>query len=446
MKALRFAVLPVLLVSSVAVAQQDSGMQNIPGMEQMPGMQMSGGGSMNMQPGSFIQEILDHDTSGTNAEPNSTPIPMLMKKKGAWTLMFHANVFVLDEQQSSPRGGGRFFSTNWFMPMAQRKLSRGIFTTRVMLSGEPATITNRRYPLLFQQGETAFGVPIADGQHPHNLFMEIAALYDWKLGARTLISFYAAPVGDPAIGLAAYAHRASAIENPVAPLGHHQEDSTHISDDVVTVGLTYRIVRLEASGFHGREPDENRWTISQGGIDSWSSRLTIQPGKNWSGQYSYARIASLEALFPTEHQERMTASVIYNRPLHSGNWASTLLWGRTRSLQDGSILDSYLLESTARFHEGNYAWTRVENAERSNELILGENPLPPGFIEEPMGHVWAYTLGYDHDIHLAPHLASAIGIQATTYGVPSILQPIYGRHPAGLAVFIRLRPFSGQEK
>jgi hypothetical protein len=431
---------------SVAVAQQDSRMQNMPGMEQMPGMQMSGGSSMNMPPGSFIQEILNHDISGTNAEPNSTPIPMLMKKKGAWTLMFHANVFVLDEQQSSPRGADRFFSTNWFMPMAQRKLGRGIFTTRVMLSGEPATITDRRYPLLFQQGETAFGVPIADGQHPHNLFMEIAALYDWKLGARTLISFYAAPVGDPAIGPTAYAHRASAFEDPVAPLGHHQEDSTHISDDVVTIGLTYRIVRLEASGFHGREPDENRWTISQGGIDSWSSRLTIQPGKNWSGQYSYARIASPEALFPTEDQERMTASVMYNRPLHSGNWASTLLWGRTRSLQDGSIFDSYLLESTVRFHESNYAWTRIENAERSNELILGENPLPPGFIEEPIGHVWAYTLGYDHDIHLAPHLASAIGIQATTYGVPSILQPIYGRRPAGLAVFIRLRPFSGHEK
>ena len=104
------------------------------------------------------------------------------------------------------------------------------------------------------------------------------------------------------------------------------------------------------------------------------------------------------------------------------------------------------MESTVRFHESNYAWIRIENAERSNELILGENPLPPGFIEEPIGHVRAYTLGYDHDIHLAPHLASAIGIQATTYGVPSILQPIYGRHPAGLAVFIRLRPFSGREK
>ena len=91
--------------------------------------------------------------------------------------------------------------------------------------------------------------------------MELAALYDLKLGEKTLLSFYFAPVGDPAIGPTAYPHRASAFEDPVATLGHHQEDSTHISDDVVTVGLTYRIVRIEASGFHGREPGENRWTI-----------------------------------------------------------------------------------------------------------------------------------------------------------------------------------------
>ena len=58
------------------------------------------------------------------------------------------------------------------------------------------------------------------------------------------------------------------------------------------------MVRVEASGFHGREPDEYRWDINAGAIDSWSTRLTVQPGKNWSGQYSYARIASPEALFP----------------------------------------------------------------------------------------------------------------------------------------------------
>jgi hypothetical protein len=416
----------------------------MPGMDmsQMPGMQMNHSGPMNMQPENFIQEILTHDTSGTSAQPNSTPAPMLMKKKGAWTLMFHANVFILDEQQSSVRGGDKFFSTNWFMGMAQRKAGPGQFTVRAMLTLEPATITDERYPLLFQQGETAYGLPIADGQHPHNFVMEIAALYDLKLGDKGLLSFYAAPAGDPAIGPTAYPHRMSASEDPVAALGHHQEDSTHIAADVVTVGATYGIVRIEASGFHGREPGENRWEIEQGAMDSWSTRLTVQPGKNWSGQYSYARITSPEVLYPAENQERMTASVMYNRPLHEGNWASTALWGRTRSIPGDEIFNSYLFESLVRFRTRNYAWTRIESAERSNELILGENPLPADFVEKPIGHVQAYTVGYDHDFDLLPDLASALGAQFTTYGVPNILQPIYGAHPFGVAVFVRLRPFS----
>lgn len=460
-------VLSLMFFPALAAAQQGGANQEptcMPGMPmpgcpdstaqqsgdgQSGGMQMGKTGLMSMQgmqPQTFLQAIVHHASSGTSAEPNSTPTPMLMVQKGRWMLMFHANVFVLDEQQSSPRGGDKFLSTNWLMPMVQRELGNGIFTVRAMLSLEPATITDRRYPLLFQQGETAYGVPIADGQHPHNLFMELAALYDLKLGKKTLLSFYFAPVGDPAIGPIAYPHRASALEDPVAALGHHQEDSTHIADDVVTVGLTYRTVRIEASGFHGREPDENRWTITQGSIDSWSTRLNVQPGKNWSGQYSYARIKSPESLFPTENQERMTASILYNRPLRNGNWASTLLWGRTRSLEDNPIFNSYLLESTIRFHSRNYAWTRIENAGRSNELILGENPLPPGFVEEPIGHVQAYTLGYDHDFDLIPHLASAIGAQFTTYGVPDVLKPIYGSHPLGVAIFVRLRPFSGQER
>jgi hypothetical protein len=315
-----------------------------------------------------------------------------------------------------------------------------------MLTLEPATITGRRYPLLFQQGETAYGVPIADGQHPHDFIMELALLYDLKLGDNAVLSFYFAPVGDPAIGPIAYPHRASAAEDPVATLGHHQEDSTHVADDVATVGLTYRMVRVEASGFHGREPDEFRWDIDQGRIDSWSTRLTIQPGKNWSGQYSYARITSPEALFPAENQERMTASIMYNRPLHDGNWASTLLWGRTSAIQSDSIFNSYLFESLVRFRTRNYAWTRIENADRSNELILGENPLPPGFEEKPVGHVQAYTFGYDHDFDWIPDLASALGAQFTSYGVPGVLQPIYGSHPVGVTMFVRLRPFSGKDR
>src|SRR5690348_9797129 len=221
-----------------------------------------------------------HSTSGTTAEPDSTPIPMLMTTKHLWTLMLHANVFILDEQQSSARGGDKFFSTNWFMGMAKHKAGPGILTLRSMVTLEPATISQRRYPLLFQQGETAYGVPIADGQHPHDLFMELAAIYDLPLGERRLLTLYAAPEGDPAIGPTAFPHRASAFENPLAALGHHQEDSTHIANDVITAGVTDRMVRLEASGFHGREPDEHRWNIDQGRVDSWATRLTVQPGQN----------------------------------------------------------------------------------------------------------------------------------------------------------------------
>jgi hypothetical protein len=402
-----------------------------------------------MRPRNFVEEIVPHSTSGTTAEPNSTPAPMLMATKASWQFMFHANVFISDLHQSGPRGADRFFSTNWFMGMAQHRAGAGTFTARAMLSLEPATVTDRRYPLLFQQGETAFGLPILDGQHPHDFIMELAALYDLKLGEQSLLSFYAAPMGDPAIGPTSYPHRASAIENPVGTLGHHQQDSTHIAADVITVGFAHRFARLEVSGFHGREPDEFRWDINSGKIDSWSTRLTIQPGKNWSGQYSYARIASPEAVFATEDQERMTASIMYNRRFTSGrfgdgNWASTVLWGRTRSLLDGAIFNSYLFESTLRFITRNYVWTRIENADRSNELILGGQPLPPGFREEPIGRVQAYTIGYSHDIDVVPHLASALGVQLTAYGVPDSLQPIYGAHPFGVVMFLRLRPFSGE--
>ena len=421
-------------------------------VNQMPDMQTGGGMRElmeKMNPHTFLQEIEHHASAGTSAEPNSTEVPMLMTGKGPWMLMFHANAFITDTQQSAlqqGRAGDKLYSTNWFMPMAERRLGPGQMTIRTMFSLEPATISERQYPLLFQQGETAFGKPIADGQHPHNFFMELAALYDVKLSERTLLSFYLAPVGDPAIGPTAYPHRASASEDPVGSLGHHQEDSTHIAYDVATIGLTHGIARIEASGFVGREPDESRWTIHQSAIDSWSTRLTLQPGQNWSGQFSYARIASPEQLFPNEDQVRMTSSVMYNRPFMNGNWASTALWGRTRSLTDGSKENSYLLESLVRFKTNNYAWTRVENAGRSNELIREANALPAGFEEQPIGHVAAYTFGYDRDVDLVPRLRTAVGAQVTTYGVPDALTSIYGLHPYGVSIFVRVRPFSGTER
>src|SRR5690242_7579408 len=152
--------------------------------------------------------------------------------------------------------------------------------------------------------------------------MELAAMYDVKLREGTLLSVYLAPRGSPALGPMAYPHRASAAENPVAALGHHLQDSTHIADDVITLGLTHGMFRVESSGFHGREPDEFRWNLDSGKIDSWAARFSANPGRNWSLQYSIGHLRSPEALFPTEDVRRMTASIMYNRPFRNGNWAS----------------------------------------------------------------------------------------------------------------------------
>ena len=323
--------------------------------------------------------------------------------------------------------------------MAQRKFGDGTLTLRAMLSLEPATISERRYPELFQQGETAYGLPIVDGQHPHNFFMELAALYDYRLGEKTLLSFYAAPMGDPALGPIAYPHRESASEDPIAALGHHLEDSTHIAADVVTAGVAYRNFRVEASGFHGREPGENRWDINSGALDSWAVRGTLNLGQNWSGQYSIGQLHSPEALQPTEDIRRMTASFMYNRPLKDGNWASMLLWGRNQSLQDGNVGNGYLLESTMRFLHRNALWIRVENVDRTNELLLGENPEPVGFVERYFTRVQAYTAGYDRDLGHIRHFATAVGGQFEWYGVPLELRSIYGAYPVGGVVFLRVR-------
>jgi hypothetical protein len=432
-------ILALNLALPLAFAQHD-GMNMPEATKQDEPMKMDHGS--HTQSNSFTDHILHHADSGTSAQADSTPTDMLMTKKRGWEVMFHANAFLNFEQQSGARGFDKVFSTNWFMPMAQREVGPGTLTFRFMASLEPATVTGRNYPLLFQQGETAFGRPIVDGQHPHDFMMELAALYDVRLGEKNLLSFYFAPMGDPAMGPTAYPHRASASENPVAALGHHLQDSTHIADDVVTVGFTHRAVRLEASGFHGREPDEDRWDLDSGSIDSWSTRLTVNPARNWSAQYSIAHLSSPEQLHPGEDIRRMTGSVMYNRPLHQlhGNWASTLLWGRNTVLRRGEVFNSYLAESTLRFAEKNYVWTRMENVDRTSELLLGQNPEPPGFEEKFLARVQAYTVGYDRDLNLVPHLATAIGGQLTWYGTPAVLKPLYGQHPMAGMIFLRFRP------
>jgi len=378
--------------------------------------------------------------SGTSVNPASWPMPMIMLHHGNWNTMFMGQAFLVETQQSGPRGGDKLYSPNAFMISAEHRVgAEGAFEAVLMLSLEPATIADRRYPLLFQTGETAFGTPLVDGQHPHNLIMEAGIHYTRALGDDTTLDIYAAPVGDPALGPVAYPHRASAAELPEAPLSHHLQDSTHIADEVVTVGLSHKFFKLEASGFHGAEPGENRWIIQTGAIDSWSGRLWFFPTKNWAAQVSVGRIAHPEAEAPGD-QLRATASLEYSLPLSAGNWTSSLIWGRTHNHASFHNLNSYLAESVLPITRQNLITGRVEMVDK-DELFSPE-PALESQIDRLYGSTFrirAYTIGYTRDVHLSRYVETGIGVNFTAYSIPDAIRPYYGSHPAGGNIFVRFR-------
>ena len=182
-----------------------------------------------------------------------------------------------------------------------------------MFSAESLTSPHPGFPELFQTGETYHGEPLVDHQHPHNVFAELAALYTLPLTEKISWELYGGPSAEPALGPVTYIHRASAAELPLAPLSHHLQDSTHTSFGVVTTGFVIDRVKLEASAFNGREPNEERWSIQLAALDSWSGRASVAPASNWTAQYSVGRLEHPEALEPGS-QWRETASVEYNRP------------------------------------------------------------------------------------------------------------------------------------
>ncbi len=393
--------------------------------------QMNMGGPV----GTFKQNVLRHSASGTSLDPDSSTPPMLVRMSGRWMEMLHGQAIVVEQQQTGPRGHDKFFSVNWVMGMAQRSTAHGQWTFVSMLSLEPATITGRYYPELFQQGETAFGKPIVDGQHPHDLFMELAALYDQNLGERGVATLYAAVVGDPALGPVAFPHRASAESDPLAPLAHHLQDSTHIAYDVLTGGLTWGWARIEASGFHGREPGENRWTIYQGAVDSWSTRLTAALARDWIAQYSVGRLTSPEALHPQEDILRQTASVAMHYAWTSTELDATAVWGRNHTIGTDVNANGYLFEAETRLRARQSLWTRMENDDRTTDLLGALSPPE----ETVVGRVQAYTGGYAHRIWHSDWSAVELGAQGTLYETPERLLPFYGPHPVGVAALLHWR-------
>jgi len=398
---------------------------------QMPGMDMP----MENQVG--FQLPSPHEGSGTAWQPASVIAPEWMWMSGGWQWMAHGVIFADYNQQGGPRGEGKGESVNWGMLMEQHRLGGGTILFRQMFSAESLTSPHPGFPELFQTGETYHGEALVDHQHPHNVFAELSLFYTLPLAKWLSWEFYGGPSAEPALGPVTFIHRASASELPLAPLSHHLQDSTHTSFGVVTTGFVIDRVKLEASAFNGHEPNEERWSIQLGALDSWSGRVFVAPTNNWTAQYSIGRLEHPEALEPG-NQIRQTASVEYNRPLAAGNWATTFIWGRVHKFPIDTNLNSYLLESTLNFRRRNYAFSRLE--------LVDKDELFPQAQVHPAYRIGAYTFGGVRDLIQNRAWQLGLGADVTFYLKPAVLDSSYGNNPVSFQIFLRMRPGRSQQK
>jgi hypothetical protein len=354
-----------------------------------------------------------------------------------WMTMVHGWAFLNYNDQGGPSGGDDFESQNHFMGMAARSFLGGKVTFYATLSLEPATIPSPGSHELFQVGETNDGILLVDYQHPHDFFAQLAGAWQKSFGPDFSLRFYAAAVGEPALGPPAFVHRLSASANPTAPLSHHNQDSTHISFDVLTLGLTAGIFTLEGSGFHGAEPDENRWDIQAGPINSYAVRLTAQPLPGVTVQFSGGHLTNPEAAEPG-NQNRFTAMLAYQKAVPGGFVAVSLITGQNQEEHHGQRFWGTLLEWTCKFANWNSIYGRLEAVDRDLFELRFKRQRPE---EVPLDRtrVYAGTLGYVRDFPIVPKVVTGVGGDVTFYRYTDRLDTVYSSNPVSFHVFARIR-------
>jgi hypothetical protein len=375
------------------------------------------------------------DGSGTSWLPDESPMYAIHGQGKGWTLMGHGNVFLQYLHDTGDRGSDQTGSINWLMGMAHRPIGGGRLMLRGMVSLEPWTIGGCGYPDLLATGEFCDGEPIHDRQHPHDLFMELAAQYDRLLGKDVRLQVYGGPVGEPALGPVAFMHRVSGLPNPLAPTTHHWFDATHITFGVVTGGVYGRRWKVEASAFNGREPDENRTDFDLAAMNSWSGRIWYLPTSRWSLQFSGGHLNEAEPGHDGElpvDTNRLTASATYHRTTPDIKWASTAGWGRNAE-SGADATNAVFFETGATIRNRDAWYGRLEWAEKS-----GHDLAVP---EQGIFKVAKLQGGYTRYLTTWTGMTPGVGGGLSIGIVPESLQPAYGsRFNPGFSVYVTLRP------
>ena len=313
-----------------------------------------------------------------------------------------------------------------------------------MTSLEPWTVNDCGFLNFLATGEICDGDTIHDRQHPHDLFMELAADYDRPLGGSLRWQIYAGLSGEPALGPAGFPHRVSSMDNPIAPISHHWLDSSHISFGVITTGVYDKRWKAEMSLFNGREPDDERADLDLAPLDSISGRFTFLPTPRLAIQVSAGQLNEAEAEFapsPRTDVSRFTASATYHRMSGEDLWATTLAYGVNSGVEiiPGAVVDlvthALMLESSMTF--------------RQNQTVFGRGELVGKPAHDLHAHEYGSRVfavgkleaGYVRHFRPWNGIVPGIGGTFSLSIVPPELAPRYtGRVAPGFAVFFSLRP------
>jgi hypothetical protein len=346
----------------------------------------------------------------------------------SWHLMEDGVVSGMFNHQSGPRGGTEVKAPNWWMGMATATTGRSQFTLTSMFSLDRVTVGEAGYRELFQGGETLDGEPIVDRQHPHDLFMQLSAVWRRSAYSETAISLAGAPVGEPTLGPPAFMHRASAADLVLAPLGHHVFDSTHVAFGVVAAAVDRGRWTFEGSVFNGREPDENRWDFDFNQLDSVAGRVRFRPSSEWELQVSTGHLVEPEILEPGNVQ-RTTASA---------SWLSAASTDRMRALTIGYGVNAGLASHPNRHAAFGELSTRLGHSSVSGrvEVLQIEGSGRQDVIA-------AVTGGASRDLMRWRGFEGAIGVSGSIVAAPSNVRAVYGTLPASFQIYVRFKPPAG---
>lgn len=378
--------------------------------------------------------------SGTSWIPDAVSLPSQSWMAGDWHLMAHGYGFLQFDHQSGPRGADQLGSLNWGMLMASRPLGMGALQLRTMLSVDAATVGGTGYPLLLQTGESYNGLAIHDRQHPHDAFMEVAALYDHPITKDFALELYVAPAGEPALGPPAFMHRPSSVDDLAAPLSHHWQDASHVSFGVATVGLVWNRLKLEASAFNGREPDQNRWNFDFAPLQSYSARVTANPTENWSLTAGFGSVKSPEAGDAGYSMHRALTAVQYGHALSADRqFAASVIWGGMSLSDRAGVLHSLLVEANVADEERGSVFARAEFVQKTSHDLA----LPETFATDPERafDIGSVSFGAVRTLSRTARTNLGLGARFSLNLVGSALESAYGgRVTGGVMVFLRLRP------